>query len=47
MKILALLSSNIDKNKYLTNEEILPPNWNQIIEQAISIYSPLGKAFGK
>ena len=33
--------------KYLTNEEILPSNKQQIIEQARFTYSPLGKAFEK
>ena len=32
---------------YLTGEEILPSNQQQIIEQAKFIYSPLGKAFEK
>ena len=31
-KILALLSSKSDKYEYLTDEEILPPNQNQITE---------------
>ena len=33
--------------KYLTGEEILPSNQQQIIEQAKFTYSPLGKAFEK
>ena len=45
--ISALSSDNIDKYKYLTGEEILPCNWQQIIEQAKFTYSPLGKAFEK
>ena len=44
-KILALLSSKIDKHEYLTGEEILPYNQKQIIKQAKFTYSPLGKAF--
>ena len=43
----ALLSCKIDKYEYLTCEEILPSNQQEIIEQAKSTYSPLGKAFGK
>ena len=33
--------------QYLTGEEILPSNQQQIIEQAKFTYSPLGKAFEK
>ena len=46
-KISALSSGKIDKYEYLTGEEILPSNQKQIIEQAKSTYSPLGKAFEK
>ena len=46
-KILALLSSKSDKHEYLTDEEILPPNQNQITEQAKFTFSPLRKAFEK
>ena len=46
-KISALLSGRIDKYEYLTGEEILPSNQQQIIEQAKFAYSPLGKAFEK
>ena len=46
-KISALSSDKIDKYEYLTGEEILPSNQQQIIEQAKSTYSPLGKAFEK
>ena len=46
-KISALSSDKIDKYEYLTGEEILPPNQQQVIEQAKFIYSPLGKAFEK
>ena len=46
-KISALSSGKIDKYKYLTGEEILPPNQQQIIQRAKFNYSPLGKAFGK
>ena len=45
--ISALSSNKIDKYEYLTGEEILPSNWQQIIEQAKFTYSPLGKAFEK
>ena len=46
-KISALSSAKIDKFEYLTGEEILPSNQQQIIEQAKFTYSPLGKAFEK
>ena len=46
-KLSALSSGKIDKYKYLTGEEILPSNKQQIIEQAKFTYSPLGKAFEK
>ena len=46
-KISALSSGKIDKYEYLTVEEILPSNQQQIIEQAKFTYSPLGKAFEK
>ena len=47
VKISALSSGKIDKYEYLTGEEILPTNQQQIIEQAKFTYSPLGKAFEK
>ena len=43
-KISALSSGEIRKYEYLTGEDILPSNQQQIIEQT---YSPLGKAFEK
>ena len=46
-KISALSSGKIHKYEYLTGEEILPSNQQQIIEQAKFTYSPLGKAFEK
>ena len=46
-KISALSSGKIDKYEYLTGEEILSSNQQQIIEQAKFTYSPLGKAFEK
>ena len=46
-KISALLSGKIDKDEYLTGEEILPSNQQQIIEQAKCTCSPLGNAFEK
>ena len=46
-KISALSSGKIDKYEYLTGEEILPSNQQQIIQQAKFTYSPLGKAFQK
>ena len=44
-KISALSSGKIHKYEYLTGEDILPSNQQQIIEQARFIYSTLGKAF--
>ena len=35
----------IHKYEYLTGEDILPSNQQQIIEQSRFTYSPLGKAF--
>ena len=46
-KISALLSGKIDKYEYLTGQEILPSNRQQIIQQAKYTYSPLGKSFEK
>ena len=46
-KISALSSGKIEKYEYLTGEEILPSNQQQIIEQAKFTDSPLGKAFEK
>ena len=46
-KISALSSGKTDKYEYLTGEEILPSNQQQIIEQANFTYSPVGKAFEK
>ena len=46
-KISALSSGKIDKYEYLTGEEILPSNQQQIIQQTKFTYSPLGKAFEK
>ena len=46
-KISALSSGKLDKYKYLTGEEILPSNQQQIIQQAKFNYSPLGKAIEK
>ena len=44
---ISLSSSKIDKYEYLTGEEILSSNQQQITEQAKFTYSPLGKAFEK
>ena len=41
VRISALSSGKIDKYEYLTGEEILPSNQQQIIEQAKFTYSPL------
>ena len=46
-KISALSLGKLDKYDYLTGEEILPSNQQQIIQQAKFTYSPLGKAFEK
>ena len=46
-KISALSSGKIDTYEYLTGEEILPSNQQQIIQQAKFNYSPLGKALEK
>ena len=46
-KISALSSGKTAKYEYLTGEQILPSNQQQIIEQATFTYSPLGKAFQK
>ena len=46
-KISALSSGKIHKYEYLTGEDVLPSNQEQIIEQAKFNYSPLGKAFEK
>ena len=43
-KISALSSGKLDKYEYLTGEEILPSNQQQLIQQAKFNYSPLGKA---
>ena len=46
-KISALLSGKLDKYEYLTGEEILQSNQQQIIQQAKFNYSSLGKAIEK
>ena len=46
-KIPALSSGKLDKYEYLTGEDILPSNQQQVIEQAKFTYSLLGKAFKK
>ena len=46
-KISALSSGKIHKYEYLTAEDILPSNQQQIVKQARFTYSPLGKAFEK
>ena len=45
--ISALSSGKIHRYEYLTGEDILPSNQQQITEQARFTYSPLGKAFKK
>ena len=46
-KISALSSGKIDKNEYLTVEEMMPSDESKVIEQTKFTYSPLGKAFEK
>ena len=46
-KISALSSGKIHKYEYLTGEDILPSNQQQIIEQTKFTYSPLEKVFEK
>ena len=46
-KISALSSGKIYKYEYLTGEDKLPSNQQQITEQARFTYFPLGKAFEK
>ena len=46
-KISALSSKKFNNYEYLTGEEILPSNRQQIIEQVKFTYSPLGEAFEK
>ena len=46
-KIFALSSNKFNKCEYLTDEEILPSNQEQMIEQAKFTHSCLGKAFRK
>ena len=46
-KISALSLGKLHKYEYLTGEDILPSNQQQIIEQAKFTYFPLGKAFEK
>ena len=43
-KISALSSDKVDKNEYLTCEEILPSDQRRVIEQAMFTHSSLGKA---
>ena len=45
--ISALSSGKIDKNEYLTGEEIRPPHQKRIIKQAKFTYYPLSKSFQK
>ena len=46
-KISALSSGKLHKYEYLTGQDVLPSNQQQIIEQTKFTYSPLGKAFDK
>ena len=47
VKISALSSGKIHKYDYLTGEDILPSNQQQIIEQVKFTYSPLENSFEK
>ena len=46
-EISAKSSGKLHKYEYLTGEDVLPSNQQQVIEQAKFTYSPLGKAFEK
>ena len=46
-KLSALSSGKIHKYEYITGEDILPSNQQQIVKQAKFTYSPLGKALEK
>ena len=46
-KISSSSSGEIRKYEYLTGEDLLPSNQQQIIQQTKFTYSPLGKAFEK
>ena len=46
-KISALSSRKLHKYEYLTGEDILPSNQQQIIGLAKFTYSPFGKSFEK
>ena len=46
-EISALSSGKIDKYQYLTGEETILSNQQQILEEAKFTYSPLEKAFEK
>ena len=46
-KTSALSCGKIDKNEYLTGEEMPSHNQNSVIEQAKFTYSPLGKDLEK
>ena len=46
-KISCKSSEKLHKYGYLTGEDIIPSNQQQITEQAKFIYSPLEKAFEK
>ena len=46
-EISAKSSGKLHKYEYLTGEEILPSNQQQIIDQVKFTCSPLGKAFEK
>ena len=46
-EISALSSGKVNKSEYLTEEEILPSNQQQIIKQTKLTGTPLGKVFKK
>ena len=46
-KISALSSGKIYRYKYLTGDEIIPPDQRKVIGKAKFAFPPLGKAFEK
>ena len=46
-KLIPLSPAKIDKYKYLTGEEILPPDQSRVVEEAKFTYSPLRNHFEK
>ena len=46
-KVSALSLTKVDKNDYLTDEVMLPPQQHRIIQEDQFLSSPLGKVFEK